>query len=573
MSNKSFIRMAGVFSDIDGAAGKTKIDILINFNFQKKNIIHNCANLGSSAQTSEQQQRPTSVNYNAAEFKDKVETRLISLWNNMKYGWNTKLRSNFNKESAIWVLGRCYHQKVTPNPSMQSSAYEPSYGTPLHEELPVSCNTYSQRYAGTDTRNDNSSNTNKTVETTVEAPEETGQDIVGEYEEGFDGFKKDFISKIWMTYRRDFEIMHTDLKSELTSIPINGFTSDCGWGCMIRSAQMLLSNALIIHFLGRCWRYDPHTQITTTEDNIHRKIIRWFGDQESKSCPFSIHKIVKLGKKSGKKVGEWYGPQEIAHILKEAVKEAAVENIDLASLHIYVAQDCTIYNQDIIDECYSQEILTTAPWQNKSTRRKNVITWKHLILLIPLKVGQGKFINKIYAECLKAMLSLEWCIGIIGGKTNHSLYFIGYQDEKLIHLDPHYCQDFVDMNIDQFPLTSFHCKTARKMKISKMDPSCCLGFYIPTKTEYDRFQESVQHYLQPVFNYAERQKSQSARSCLKPQNVLYDQSTYPMFIFHSGRLRDAVMHTAQPKTPSSLKELYLEDDDTEDDGIEDFVIL
>lgn len=30
----------------------------------------------------------------------------------------------------------------------------------------------------------------------------------------------------------------------------------------------------------------------------------------------------------------------MAHLLKQAVKEAAKENLDLASLHVYVAQDC-----------------------------------------------------------------------------------------------------------------------------------------------------------------------------------------------------------------------------------------
>jgi hypothetical protein len=37
------------------------------------------------------------------------------------------------------------------------------------------------------------------------------------------------------------------------------------------------------------------------------------------------------------------------------------------------------------------------------------------------------------------MLSIEWCIGIIGGRPkshslwSHPLHFVGYQDDKLIH--------------------------------------------------------------------------------------------------------------------------------------------
>lgn len=295
----------------------------------------------------------------------------------------------------------------------------------MHEERPTS----SELYLDSPT----AVSLNGIDENAVEPPEETGQDIVGNYEDGVDGFKKDFVSRIWLTYRKDFEAM---MQTDTGGSSPQEYTSDCGWGCMIRSGQMMLAQALIVHFLGRSWRYDDKLPFTTAESHIHRKIIRWFGDQNSLNSPFSLHKIVELAKNNGKKVGEWYGmyqlktkvvaetnkyhlcfsgPAAVAHLLKDAFKEASKVNLDLKSLHVYVAIDCTIYSQDIFDECYfvdQQACASEVPWRTNSSP-KPLSTWKSLILLIPLRLGNEK-LNPIYSDCLKAMLSLEWCIGIIG---------------------------------------------------------------------------------------------------------------------------------------------------------------
>ena len=67
-----------------------------------------------------------------------------------------------------------------------------------------------------------------------------------------------------------------------------------------------------------------------------------------------------------------------------------------------------------------------------------------------------------------------------------------FSEDRLIHLDPHYCQEMVDVNQENFPLHSFHCKSPRKLKTSKMDPSCSIGFYCQTRSDFDNFIKSVE---------------------------------------------------------------------------------
>ena len=71
-------------------------------------------------------------------------------------------------------------------------------------------------------------------------------------------FLDDCESRIWFTYRSNFPAIKKSSDASMTlSVRLrslgdqNGFTSDTGWGCMIRSGQSLLANALAILRLGR----------------------------------------------------------------------------------------------------------------------------------------------------------------------------------------------------------------------------------------------------------------------------------------------------------------------------------
>uniref|UniRef100_A0A6J0URR0 Cysteine protease n=1 Tax=Pogona vitticeps TaxID=103695 RepID=A0A6J0URR0_9SAUR len=416
---------------------------------------------------------------------EKIKSKFLSAWHNMKYSWVLKTKTYFSRNSPVFLLGKCYHFKTD----------EPNDVSP------------------------NGSNCDITEEGISRNVEE---------------FRKDFISRIWLTYREEFP-----------QIKGSTLTTDCGWGCTLRTGQMLLAQGLILHFLGRDWTWpdalvieNPDTEswkshtvkrLTSSleaslarekefknqpghpkqmsegdlgnregrNEHYHRKIISWFGD--SPLANFGLHRLIEYGNTSGKIAGDWYGPAVVAHLLRKAVEQA--RDPELQGITVYVAQDCTIYKSDVIDmQCSFVD-------SERSDARS-------VIILIPVRLG-GERTNMEYLEFVKGILSLDYCIGIIGGKPKQSYYFAGFQDDSLIYMDPHYCQSFVDVSIKDFPLESFHCPSPKKMSFKKMDPSCTIGLYCRDVQGFERAAEEITRILK----------------CSSKEK-------YPLFTFVNGHSKD-----------------------------------
>lgn len=133
-------------------------------------------------------------------------------------------------------------------------------------------------------------------------------------------FLDDFESRIWLTYRSGFAPIpksHDPKASASMSLSVrlkssfgshDGFTSDTGWGCMIRSGQALLANALSVLKLGRDWR---RGESVVEEKNL----LQLFADDPS--APFSIHKFVHHGASAcGTYPGQWFGPSATAKCIE-----------------------------------------------------------------------------------------------------------------------------------------------------------------------------------------------------------------------------------------------------------------
>ncbi|XP_068524490.1 cysteine protease ATG4A-like [Anas acuta] len=243
---------------------------------------------------------------------------------------------------------------------------------------------------------------------------------------------------------------------------------------MLRCGQMMLAQALICRHLGRDWQWEKHKK----QPEEYHRILRCFLDR--KACCYSIHQMAQVGVGEGKSIGEWFGPNTVAQVLK---KLALFDEWN--SLAVYVSMGNTVVIEDIKKMCRSPPQSSSASHSSAHLHRsalgrsKNAgglcTGWKPFLLIIPLRLGINH-INPVYIDAFKECFKMPQSLGALGGKPNNAYYFIGFLGNELIYLDPHTTQSFVDSEengtVDD---ESFHCQEApHRMKIMNLDPSVAL---------------------------------------------------------------------------------------------------
>ncbi|KAG5290454.1 cysteine protease [Histoplasma capsulatum G186AR] len=295
-----------------------------------------------------------------------------------------------------------------------------------------------------------------------------------------DAFLDDFESKIWLTYRSNFPLIPKSndpnalsamtlgvrLRSQL--VDSQGFTTDTGWGCMIRSGQSLLANALAILSLGRDWRRG-------TKIKEESKLLSLFADDPK--APFSIHRFVEHGASAcGKYPGEWFGPSATARCIQALSSEC-----EHAGLNVYVTSD----GSDVYEDRF------------RAIAGAGTSTDVHpTLILLGIRLGIDR-VTPVYWEALKAVLKYPQSVGIAGGRPSSSHYFIGAQGSHFFYLDPHHTRpalvyrDAGDRPYTTEELNTYHTRRLRRLHIKDMDPSMLIGFLIRDEDDWNSWKRSV----------------------------------------------------------------------------------
>lgn len=303
---------------------------------------------------------------------------------------------------------------------------------------------------------------------------------------------------IIITYRNNYK-PQTNCKND--SI----YNSDCGWGCMIRSCQMILSRAIY-----KIFKYEELKKGKKIDKNyLIKSVIYFFLDNNLKLSqnekensnkyfgmdnyimklqnynkknilgvkreiyaiepPFSIQKICIIGEIYGKTCGEWFSDFDLPKIF----------NMINEPFNVLPQVKINHYNSNLelshlINRCLKEIEKEKENEKYIIFDNKKYIFNKMGIIFISVRLGLSS-ISEEYFPAIKKMFDCKEFLGFVGGKVQSASYFIGYVNDDLLFIDPHYNQISVkDLEVEG--ISSYINKTIYKLPLTYLQTALTLGF-------------------------------------------------------------------------------------------------
>lgn len=263
------------------------------------------------------------------------------------------------------------------------------------------------------------------------------------------------------------------------SVPLANFAdNDIGWGCMIRTGQMMLCQALTQALSQQL------SQTSNYKNKNKDEIISLFFDYPE--ADFSIHKITDCGARYHIPVGKWFNPTGLGYTLKELVSQSPTVS---PHLRIVIARDGAIYEDEIM------EVLNNN---------------QKILILIPIMLGMDKINESYYSPLLKCF-EIPSNVGIVGGKPRQSFYFIGKQNDNIFFMDPHTVQPaFLNINNNDKKISKDMNEKINYIDVSDLDPCMLVCFLVSSHQEFKDWKREINKCVNsdtgyPIFSIQESQ--------------------------------------------------------------------
>ena len=308
-------------------------------------------------------------------------------------------------------------------------------------------------------------------------------------------------SFIYMSYRTGL------VKTTFLPDSKNNYTSDCGWGCMLRCSQMMLSRGFILKRISDIKKLNKNAEIDI--ENIRRSTILLFYDKflepEKIGMNQQLSEIYLKLMQDKIEVAELIPPYSI-YILTLLGKCPNVFTSDHKMISSFLKINKTLFNEDIkmihfkdgfiykskLIKKFCKKIESEKEISDNTIDKENYIEYKSQkylfekggLIFISLRLGLHK-IEETYIKMLpKLFNNLHNNIGFVSGKKKKAFYFIGMYGEKLIFADPHLNQK-IEQDEVNFP--TYSVNDLFLMSVKELSSEITIGVGIFTKQDFEQF--------------------------------------------------------------------------------------
>ena len=339
-------------------------------------------------------------------------------------------------------------------------------------------------------------------------------------EKGIKEYNKNLNKILLMTYRSKYR-RQINIKNKYE------YNSDCGWGCMIRSSQMIFARMLYKIF-KQIYKnqYDSKTltisaipyfmddyiilddlkgsdYLVLGLDSYINKLKLFLKEKIEKNQykkseiqsidpPFSIHKICIIGEIFGRTCGEWFSDFELPDIY-EIINTTFNIIPNLSIMHF----NTNIEINKILEKCFEKENDDKNPNLFKNNyfiinQNEKYKLKKMGAIFVSVRLGIS-MISPEYFPSIKKLFECRQFLGFIGGKADSASYFFGYCDDSLLYLDPHLNQQS-DSYLDDKTKDTYINKTVFELDFKSLQCAFTAGFLFRNLNEFSKLIDFLKKY-------------------------------------------------------------------------------
>ena len=327
-------------------------------------------------------------------------------------------------------------------------------------------------------------------------------------------------SFLYMSYRSGFESLKT--------VGCGDYTSDCGWGCMLRCCQMMLSRGILKSELYKlsndkevikktdrfnlikdvlCLFEDNIIPFKEIENNIFLKNLyekyHGHGNNYELIPPYSIYTLCKLSKCSGVYASDLKVIKSFIEINEQVFnntfaivhfENGIVPKKKLLETFCYKREldkdDVEESKNIIINPMTNNEELTDIKNFDKNDPMGSINIFDYYgeeykftksgLVFISLRLGLRDLDEYYFDKIPLLFKKFHNNIGFVSGKKNKAFYFIGFNgDNKLIYADPH-----LNQKADIFDISSYEVKDLYLLNVKELSSSLTIGININNSTDF-----------------------------------------------------------------------------------------